>query len=260
MTTVVTTRTDMLEQLFQRLEEEHEIRALAQEESTLVPPPASIQEEQEAVDVLPEPMLDPTIAPTVRAPRDRRRGSISISRYGGPTAEQTPTESRVTSTRPSRSSSIVQQKAAFYQLDTTRTARTASADSLASDTADPAMDVEEPDLTTHIAQILPARSISRAISRRLSRAKEIPIPSPSSASTLVIGVAVEEATHESLSMDEGPRVIVTTSTLRTQRSTPGLRDKAAAAAGSPAGWVSKAKDMFRRRSMAAMSSPIAADR
>lgn len=199
---------------------------------------------------------EPTSAATARAPRDRRRGSISISRYGGPTTDQTPTESRVTSTRPSRSSSIVLQKNTFYQLDTSRSEQAGSADSLASDTMDPAMHIEDSNLTTQIAQILPARSISRAISRRLSRARDLPIPSPSSASTLVIDVAVEEATHESLSTDEGPRVTVTTSTLRPQRSTPGLRDKAAAAAGAPAGWVSKAKDMFRRRSMAAMTSPV----
>ncbi|KAI0821162.1 hypothetical protein BC629DRAFT_1458891 [Irpex lacteus] len=261
MTTVVTTRTDMLEQLFQRLEEEHEIRALAQEEPSLVDvPPASAHQAHEDPDALLDPTVDASIAATVRAPRDRRRGSISISRYGGPTAEPTITEPRITSTRPSRSSSIVLQKPAFYQLDTTPSgpARTGSADSLASDNADPAMDVEEPDLVTQIAQIHPARSISRAISRRLSRAKELPLPSPSSTSTLVIGVAVEEATHESNSIDDGPRVTVTTSTLRTQRSTPGLRDKAAAAAGSPAGWVSKAKDMFRRRSIAALSSPVPA--
>ncbi|KAI0688445.1 hypothetical protein BC835DRAFT_308764, partial [Cytidiella melzeri] len=266
MTTVVsTTRTDMLEQLFQRLEEESEIRALAHDEVALAPPspPVPEPEAQEAVDVLsaiPSPLPEPATSATVRAAKERRRGSISISRFGGPTPEQNlSSESRLTSTRPSRSSSIVIQKPTFYQLNSTTDAHVGSADSLASDSADPTQDEEEAHMTTQMEKIQPPRSLSRAISRRLSRAKEIPLPSPSSTSTLVIDVAIEQATHESHSEDGGPRVTVTTATLRTQRSTPGLYDKAAAA-GS-AGWVSKAKGItskFRRKSMAALIGPVPA--
>jgi hypothetical protein len=108
-------------------------------------------------------------------------------------------------------------------------------------------------------KIEPARSISRAISRRLSRARDMPLPSPSSTSTLIIDVAVEEATHESHSMDGAPRVTVTTATLRTQRSTPGLYARGLASAPSNStGWMSKAKDItakFRRRSLAALIGP-----
>ncbi|KAI0343462.1 hypothetical protein BDW22DRAFT_1355902 [Trametopsis cervina] len=258
MTTVVSTRTDILEQLFTRLEEESELRALAHDD--LPPLPVSQTSSAEAVDAPPPtaPAPEPTPGATVRAAKERRRGSISISRFVGlPTADHTPAESRAVSTRPSRSSSIV-TKPPFYQLDTQPIPYTGSADSLASDHADPTQDEEEAHMTTQMEKIQPARSISRAISRRLSRARDIPLPSPSSASTVMIDIAVEQATHESQNADDSAIVTVTTAAavLRTQRSTPGLHDKAVAAMSS--GWVSKAKDItskFRRRSMAALTAP-----
>lgn len=193
---------------------------------------------------------------TIRSVRDRRRGSISISRFGQP-PESTSTDSRAPSTRASRSSSIILSKPTFYQLDTrsTQPPRSGSTDSFASDTtSDPSLDdvPEEPQVAqTHF---IPAQSISKAISRRLSRARElVPLSSPSSTGTLVIGVAVEANTVEHHTGDLHPVVSSTTTTiysntLRTQRSTPGLNERAT--------FFSKAKDItskLRRRSVAALT-------
>lgn len=192
---------------------------------------------------------------TVRSAKDRRRGSISISRFGQPT-EST---SRITSTRASRSSSIIAAKPTFYQLDTrTNQPPPGSTDSFASDTtSDPSLDDVEEEPQVAQTHFIPAQSISKAISRRLSRARDmVPIASPSSTGTLVIGVAVEANTIEHQPGDvQHPHVVNSTTTttiysntLRMQRSTPGLNEKGT--------FLSKARDItskLRRRSVAALT-------
>ncbi len=108
------------------------------------------------------------------------------------------------------------------------------------------------------------QSISKAISRRLSRARDVfplPVTSPHGNGSLVIGVAVEEATTEHAAADaDAPdarmsTVRVYSGVLRAQRSSPGLGEKAGA------GWIEKAKDItlrIRRRSIAVLNpTPIA---
>ncbi|EKM53621.1 uncharacterized protein PHACADRAFT_260070 [Phanerochaete carnosa HHB-10118-sp] len=226
-----TTRTDMFEQLFQRLEEESERRALQEEER----------------DVL-EEKAEPSPVATVR---DRRRGSISISRVGG----QSSSDTREPSARGSRPSSIIVTRSSFYQLDS---GRADSTDSFASETTTD-RSVDEVEDIHHVAQthFIPAQSISKAISRRLSRAKElIPLASPTSASTVIIDVAVEAKIVEHHPGDGEYRGTQTTTTiaavssgtLRPRRSTPMLNDKVT--------FLAKAKDItskLRRRSVAAFS-------
>lgn len=272
--------------MFQRLERESEQRALAEElefheetDSNSVPSTTSLGEpditlvQTEAVDVVSDAALDTT----VRAAKERRRGSISISRFGQTTAEHTPSASLQPSNRPSRSSSIVHTRPTFYQLDTKLPEPyTTSADSFASfDTSTVSTEEthhEEEVTSSMVVEVKEKRSISKAISRRLSRARELPIPlpSPTSSGTLVIGVAVEEATIEHSadgewrSADNVNTTKVYTGVLRTQRSTPGLYQKAFASAdpnstsnSSPSMWMSKAKDItsrFRRKSLAAFTS------
>lgn len=305
MTTVVsTTRTDMFEQvgscrahvvfggtdsnglqLFQRLEMESEQRALAEEQesgsqeevdsnpvtsTTMVDEVNITPVQEEAADAFPEPTTDAT----VRAAKERRRGSISISRFGQTTAEHTPTVSLQPSTRPSRSSSIVHTKTPFYQLEVKQPhVYTNSADSFASlDTSAVREEVhhEYEVVSSMVVEVKEKRSISKALSRRLSRARELPIPlpNPSPSGTLVIGVAVEEATVEHLadsdwhSVDNMNTTKVYSGTLRTRRSTPGLYQKVSASANpgsntSASVWMSKAKDItsrFRRKSLAAFSN------
>lgn len=92
----------------------------------------------------------------------------------------------------------------------------------------------------------------------MSRARDVmPMPSSSNSGSLIIDVAVEEATVEHRAEDGenvwpgAPAVSVATvytGTLRTQRSSPGMNEKA--------GWVTKAKDItskFRRRSVAVLN-------
>jgi hypothetical protein len=204
------------------LEEESELRALEEAEREL--------EEQEAS----------------RTIRERRRGSVSISRID--------MISIPSSTRSSRSSSLIVSKPPFYQLNTRQTQPNDSTDSLASETTtDPSVDdVEE----LHVAQTqyIPAQSISRAISRRLSRARElVPIVSPTSAA-MIIGVAVEANTVEhrpdehSVAVSASTTTVYSAGTLRTRRSTSGLNERAT--------FFAKAKDItskLRRKSVAALT-------
>ncbi|THG98440.1 hypothetical protein EW026_g3745 [Hermanssonia centrifuga] len=243
----------MFEQLFRRLEDESAQRALEEEERERI--------EAQASDSTPSPQPAaealPVIASPVQTIKERRRGSISVSRFGGITVDTN--DSRTQSTRPSRSSSIVHTKPTFYQLDTRYQAHAGSADSFASNSgADPAADVEdEPEITQ--TTFAPRQSISKAIARRLSRARDVvPLPSPTATSTVVIGVAVEEATTEHYHSSDDDchsahgvsSAQVYSGTILSQRSSPGLNEKS-----SSSGWVSKARDItakIRRRSLAAI--------
>lgn len=191
---------------------------------------------------------------TIRSARDRRRGSISISRYGQPTE----LDSRPTSGRASRTSSIIVPKPTFYQLDSRlQHPPLGSTDSFASDTtSDPSLDHVEDEQQVAQTHIIPGQSLSKAISRRLSRAREtVPL---AIGGALVIGVAVEANTVEHQPGDvHPPQALETTTTtiysntLRTQRSSPGLRE--------PATFFAKAKDItarFRRRSVAALTPAL----
>lgn len=295
MATMISTRTDMLEQvrrsesrianskssllpfqLFQRLEQESEQRALQEQDygshGETESSPRLLVRMQEVTEVHEESLDDfdssaPDSSP--EAAKERRRGSISISRFGQATTEHTPSVSNLPSTRPSRSSSIV-SKPAFYQLDMKQPhVYTNSADSFASlefDESDPSIHGED-QVESSMFFEPGKRSISKAISRRLSRAKEPaqPLPSVSFGSeTVVIGIAVEEATIEH-SMDNGEThsaenistTEVYSGTLRSRRSMPGLYHRATVVSSSPSAWVSKAKDMtsrFRRRSLAALTN------
>lgn len=245
-------------QLFQRLEEESEQRAREEEEREL-------QEEQDSLRDAVESMSTTTSTVRSASTRERRRGSISISRFGGlgqPPSDAASTDSRAPSTRGSRSSSIILTKPTFYQLDTRLHQPTGSTDSFASDTtSDPSIDEVEEE--HHVAQthFIPAQSISKAISRRLSRARDlVPLSSPSSTGTLVIGVAVEANTveHGDEAGFHTPQAVAATTTttvytgctpgLRTQRSTPGLNERT--------NFFAKAKDItskLRRKSVAALT-------
>ncbi|KAF7798876.1 hypothetical protein EIP86_010104 [Pleurotus ostreatoroseus] len=263
MTTVLSAgaHTDMFEHIFRRLEEESAQRAWEEEERERLEAEA---EGRPTAQEIADEVLPSANSGTIRSTRERRRTSVSISRYGGPPAptDGQPTESQPPSTRASRSSSIVVTRPTFYQLDARQSPQSGSADSLASSSvgADPAADVEEvPSVTTQQVWA-PKQSLSKAISRRLSRARDVlplPVNTPHGNGSLVIGVAVEEATIEhraeegAVDADTVSTARVYSGTLRSQRSTPGLNEKAST------GWVSKAKDItskFRRKSIAVLNA------
>ncbi|KAJ3557777.1 hypothetical protein NM688_g1280 [Phlebia brevispora] len=130
MTTVLSTgpHTDMFEHIFRRLEEESAQRAREEEERERLE--AEAEGRPTAQEVADE-VIPNTNTSTIRASRERRRTSVSISRFGQP-VDGPSSDSQPSSTRPSRSSSIVLTRPAFYQLDARYQPETGSADSLAS--------------------------------------------------------------------------------------------------------------------------------
>ncbi|CAL1711775.1 unnamed protein product [Somion occarium] len=250
------TRSEMIEQIFARVEEESARRAQQEAEQEEA---SSHQEAYEAQDNVPSPVA------TVAAIKQRRRGSVSVSRFGQPTEfspEPIVATSTSPSTRPSRSSSIVIQKATFYSV---QPHHHGSADSLASETADdPAKLIEDVHHSTQMATIAGRQSLSKAITRRLSRArtrsKDVLVTAGNNVD-VVIDVAVTEATVEvrhsadEVEMYERPQSSAAVysgsgTTLKSPRSNPGLRSP------EKASWMAKCRDLttrWKRRSVVAHS-------
>ncbi|GBE80850.1 predicted protein [Sparassis crispa] len=229
----MSTRSQRIEQIFQRVEEESERRAQQATRGSTV-----------------------FTASTVSG--RRRGGSISVSRFGQP-VEPSDVSTGPPSTPPPTMSSYVVRGPTFYQVQPHL--HMGSADSLAStEIGDDDHDTDEA-LTTHVATIAGRQSISRAVggmlSRKLSRSRRhskdvIPL----SSSNVVIGVSVEEATveaeaHESAHHEPATSVAYSSasSALRHQRSM-------AVEKSSANNWVDKAKGVtqkLRRKSVAALS-------
>ncbi|KAI0629681.1 hypothetical protein C8Q77DRAFT_301434 [Trametes polyzona] len=285
-------RTELIEQIFQKVEEESERRA--QEQSELEEHAATYSRVTS-----PSPLSIPPAAPAAVSvvrdgPRDRRRGSISVSRFGQATDLSAPTL-EPPSALPSRTNSVIinaSKSGAFYQAQK----YAGSADSFASSHEGHPEDVRDEEGVTQMETIAGKASIGKAvggiIARRLSRSRTRSRDILATPSGLIIGVSVEEATTEAEHGEDGapadgdvPRtphgtvfVYAQADGLRSRRSTvsmPGSGSDgsgASAGAGAPAangqerrlsaaGWVAKAKDLtkkFRRKSMAVLpqnSSP-----
>ncbi|KAI0785805.1 hypothetical protein C8Q75DRAFT_310495 [Abortiporus biennis] len=266
-------RVDAIEQIFQRVEEESarraQIEAAEAEAIAITTTRPSTEDDdaatqREAEDTVPSPVA------TVAQVKQRRRGSVSVSRFGQPT-ELSPepviaSTSAAPSTRPSRSSSLVQAKppqliTPFYQV---HAMLHGSADSLASASAnDPENLAEDQQHVTKMATILGKQSLSKAITRRLSRARSRDVlVATAPTGNVVIGVAVEEATvehdsdedHEELAArpQSSAAVYSGVQVIRHQRSSPGLNS----GERSPTSWMAKAKEYtskFKRRSIAALA-------
>lgn len=130
---------------------------------------------------------------------------------------------------------------------------------------DPSQNVEDEHHSTQMATIAGKQSISKAISRRLSRARSRDVL-VSRRNSVVIDVSVEEATVEHHSDDDkDPELVRPQSSaavyvgggngvLRREKSSPRLHGS-----GEKLGWMSKAKDLtarFKRKSMAALSQNV----
>ncbi|KAI0765683.1 hypothetical protein BD413DRAFT_615587 [Trametes elegans] len=190
-------RSDFIEQIFQKVEQESERRAREQSEF----------EEQSLLDAhgrvaSPAPSAFAPAAPAAVSvvrdgPRDRRRGSISVSRFGQVTDLSSHTAENP-STLPSRTNSVIisaGNTGAFYQAQKFA----GSADSFAS-SHEPRPDEREEEQVTQMETIAGRVSIGKAvgglIARRLSRSRTRSRDILSTPSGLVIGVSVEEATTE----------------------------------------------------------------
>ncbi|KAI0919243.1 hypothetical protein AcV5_002208 [Taiwanofungus camphoratus] len=240
----MTSRSDRIEQIFQRVEEESERRAQAEHAERSDP----------TQNVL--TMISPAAAATLRVPRERRRGSVTVSRFGQ-SAESSPEASDKPCGTPTSVSFIV-QKTGFYQAQT----QTGSADSLASATDDAgAHDHVDEEQFIQVENIAGKQSISKAISRRLSRSKTRSRDVLSSAnSSVIIGVSVEEATVEHEAHDDaegraGTSVAYCPATLP-RRESRGSMAGEKGERGAAGGWLGKAKGLthkFRRKSIPVLS-------
>jgi len=214
-----------LEKLFQQVEEENERRA---NEAVLI---NTVTEELKKSNL-------------EAAARSRRRGSISITKFGQ-LADQAVEKGSSGPGSPARPDTANSQSAFFQrQLDNASTTSFASGVS-----GDEAAHVEEHH-TTHVQKIAPRQSISRAVGgllpRQLSRARSSSVVDTEDAN-VIIGVAVEEATVETPE-DEAPiaAVVHAPAGLRNQTSRLSM-----ASSQGRAAWASKVKGFtkkFRRKS------------
>ncbi|KAI0067630.1 hypothetical protein BV25DRAFT_1819020 [Artomyces pyxidatus] len=219
---------DALEKIFLKLEKESERRALLDEATRDLP------------DLVPDHPID-----SLRRRRERRRGSVSISRFGqiADTARGTqltfsvPQSPLLTPNNP---------LASFYQAQS----HAASADSLSStDSEDVPGHRTAHDHVTQVHRIAARRSVGGILSRTLSRSRSKNSLSSNGIDTnVVIGVVVEEAHAEE--EQEIPRPATAYGPNRE------LREQASrftiGAGESQRGWTGRAKDLFgkkfRRRS------------
>ncbi|KAF9809674.1 hypothetical protein IEO21_07308 [Rhodonia placenta] len=265
-------RTERIEQIFQRVEEESERRARAEAEAEA----RAAQEAQEAqfssipaVTIRPAPPIPATSTSTSTsaAPGRRRGGSVSVSRFGQDVKHDmydimfAHDGSLASLTKPADApppvSSYVVHKQGFYQAQT----HTTSADSLASltppDHADADTDADEEQVVL-METFAGRQSLSKAFSRRLSRSRSHSCDVFAAASSLVIGVRVEEATVEGEL--HGAKVAVAVA-----GGDEGVREKEQEKdrdAGREKGrWIGKARELsqkLRRRSTVVFTgSPLA---
>ncbi|KAJ6534681.1 hypothetical protein DFH09DRAFT_1405318 [Mycena vulgaris] len=242
-TTVDLSFHDPLEKIFQQVEEQNERRAQQAEVDDSV---ASTIARVESSDNL---------------RRSRRRGSISITRFGqlstsdhnsegGSSAPMTPALSDIAAKSP------------FFQAQLR--SQNGSQTSFASGgSGDSTHDEEDSHHVTHMHTIAPRQSISRAVGgffpRRLSRARSSVLPTGGDAMTnnLVIGVSVAAATVELPENAElAATVVHAPGSLRNKASRASIATSPGSAKDKDrAGWAARAIQFtkkFRRKSKAAL--------
>ncbi|KAH9949293.1 hypothetical protein B0H21DRAFT_147433 [Amylocystis lapponica] len=231
----MSSRSERIEKIFERVEQECERRAQEPEHGKPTP-------------------TDTLCAATV-APVRRRGGSISVSRFGESARDSSESLGSSTSMPPPISSYVV-RKPKFYEAQDHK----GSADSLASSSEqhvhnDPD-EVEVTQMKTFGGRQSLSRAVGSIIARRLSRSQSSSRDVvPSTTGGLVIGVSVEEATVEAESHE--PQTTGSVSAVFAPRSISrrssylGVTDEDKNA--SLNGWTKKAKDLqskFRRKSTA----------
>ncbi|KAF7309976.1 hypothetical protein MIND_00370400 [Mycena indigotica] len=217
---------DPLEKIFQQVEEQNEQRA----------------RQAEAEDKVAASLARVESSENLR--KSRRRGSISITRFGQLATSDTLSDGTSAPTTPALSD--IAAKSPFFQAQLQ--SQNHSQESFVSGTST-ANQHEDDHHVTHIHTIAPKQSISRAagklIPRRLSRARSTVMPSTNNGENVVISVAA--ATVE-LPENAEPAATVVHAPLRNQASQSSMSSSLAGKGGS---WVSKAKNFtkkFRRRS------------
>ncbi|THH27818.1 hypothetical protein EUX98_g6370 [Antrodiella citrinella] len=147
----------------------------------------------------------------------------------------------------------------MYSVQTTN--QHGSADSLASASEDPVLQVEDHGHSTTMATITGRQTISKAISQRLSRVRtrSRDVLTTNTTGNFIIGVAVQEATvehHEEPGAgNETPQATVVKSTVQAPQGVK--RQQSAPKLDASSSWMAKAKELtsrlsFKRKSMAAL--------
>jgi len=227
---------DPLEKIFQQVEEQNELRA-----------------QQEAFEDRDSLSNIPRMESSDNLKKSRRRGSISISRFGQLSGSDAVSDGSSGPMTPALSD--IAAKSPFFQaqLKIANSSQTSFA-SGGSEADDGDAHHEDDHHVTHMHTIAPKQSISRAVGgflpRRLSRARSTVLPS----SDVVIGVSVAAATVE---LPENAEVAATVvhapGALRNQPSKSSMN-----ASFNKTTWAERAKKFtkkFRRKS----KNPLAAD-
>ncbi|KAJ6581864.1 hypothetical protein B0H19DRAFT_1252026 [Mycena capillaripes] len=168
---------DPLEKIFQQVEEQNERRA-----------------QQEASEDTVSSSILPRVESSDNLKKSRRRGSISITRFGQLSGSDAVSDGTSGPTTPALSD--IAAKSPFYQAQLKANGSQTSFASGGSAADDAEAHHEDDQHVTHMHTIAPKQSISRAMGgflpRRLSRARSTVLPS----SDVVIGVSVAAATVE----------------------------------------------------------------
>ncbi|EPQ55230.1 hypothetical protein GLOTRDRAFT_121456 [Gloeophyllum trabeum ATCC 11539] len=228
----MTSHPEHIEEIFKRVEEESEKRALEEQ---------SIQQ---------NPQSRPSSSGAVGG--RRRGGSVSISRFGEPIEPSQGTESSNSSvTNPAARLSRIASKSNVYQsrLHTASSSR----DSFASEhSAGPheehAEDDEDDEHITRMQTITGRQTLTKAVgdilarkmSRSRSNSRSMITPSDTGTSAVVIGVSVQQATVQAANDQDDPDA-PSAVVLRGQRSRTSLRRNRDS-------WVQKVTQKFRRKS------------
>ncbi|KAJ3784318.1 hypothetical protein GGU11DRAFT_336711 [Lentinula aff. detonsa] len=250
---------DSLEKIFQRVEEESQRRAEAE-----MPVSKDQVKNQEGELTKPTPIDMQKLSSL----KSRRRGSVSITRFGQ-LADDSSAKDPPASTPPT-SPTIITALAAqspFYQSQLLNT----SHDSIGSHTFDnEGSHAEDDNHVTQVHRIAARQTLSRTVGsflpRRLSRARSRPVIEDSDG-TLVIGVSVKAATatvEESSAESHLPSATVTVGAslapkLQSKESKSSLRSTSSNSKWvSNNNWVAKAKDFtkkLRRKSGQPLTQP-----
>ncbi|KAF5384481.1 hypothetical protein D9757_006453 [Collybiopsis confluens] len=236
---------ESLEKIFLRVEEESQRRAQAEHPEDTGDPTKSTPLDTQTISV-----------------KARRRGSISVTRFGQLTDELTPKDPRPTSppNSPTTFITTLAAQSTFYQSQILNHSR----DSLGSHTSDNENGhAEDDNHVTQIHRIAARQTLSRTVGsllpRRLSRARSRPVIEDVDG-TMVIGVSVQAATalvEESYTPDSEvpiPQATVTTGgrrslapTLNSKPSKSSLRSITSNSNWVPStNWVARAKEITRK--------------
>ncbi|KAF9075614.1 hypothetical protein BDP27DRAFT_1041751 [Rhodocollybia butyracea] len=233
---------ESLEKIFQRVEEESQKRAQDDEGVEA----AARSENKMPIDV--------------QKLKARRRGSISITRFGQLAEEPLPSKEPTSTSPPNSPTTIITAlttQSSFYQSQLLNTSRE-SLDSHASDNE--GLHAEDDNHVTQVHRIAARQTLTRTMGsflpRRLSRARSRPVIEDMDG-TLVIGVSVQAATVEESNDAESrlPTAIVIAGgndslspALNPKASKSSLRSVSSNNNPSNTNWVAKFTKILRRKS------------